>query len=403
MSDADGTRKDAGQEYLETMSRSGGADRQADNADFADGDFDPSCLFEPLQIGSALLPNRLVTAPMTRNQSLGDVPTDAVVDYYRGRAGGGIGLIVTEGTYVPHEAAGFSSTVPHFHGDAAIAGWKRVVEAVHAAGGRIFPQLWHVGLMPLPGDEIDPLQATSPSGYLRADEQIGQPASEATLEWVVLAFGESAAMARAAGFDGTQLHGAHGYLIDQFFWAQTNRRQDRFGSDDLPGRSRLALDIVRECRRRTAPDFPIAFRFSQWKQQDFSARLASTPQELERFLTPLADAGVDMFDCSTRRFWQPEFEGSDLNLAGWTKKLTGRITATVGSVTLDKDLFDSFGQKTAYANNLARLVEMMERGDFDMVSIGRALIADPEWANKVRARAHASLSPYCPSLLATLD
>jgi 2,4-dienoyl-CoA reductase-like NADH-dependent reductase (Old Yellow Enzyme family) len=395
--------EDYGQDYLDNVVRRGGGDGEVAESDFSDGDFDPAPLFRPLKVGSALLPNRLVMAPMTRNMSAGGVPNDAVVEYYRRRAEGGIGLIVTEGTYVPHAAAGFSTTVPRFHGEDALAGWKRVVDAVHDAGSRIFPQLWHVGLMPLPGDELDPMKATSPSGYLHHGEKIGRPASEADLEQVAAAFGEAAASARAIGCDGIQIHGAHGYLVDQFFWDGTNLREDGYGGETLLTRSRLGLEIVRECRRRTAPDFPIMFRFSQWKQQDFTARLVQTPQELERFLTPLADAGVDIFDCSTRRFWVAEFDGSDMNLAGWTKKLTGKTTSTVGSVTLDKDLFDSFAQKTDYANNLKRLIAMMERGDFDLVNVGRALIADAQWGNKVREGRQAELNPYSPALLGTLE
>jgi 2,4-dienoyl-CoA reductase-like NADH-dependent reductase (Old Yellow Enzyme family) len=364
--------------------------------------FDPSLLFEPLHAGTINLPNRIVMAPMTRNMSPGGVPGADVAAYYRRRAAGGIGLIVTEGTYVPQPGAGFSPGVPNFYGDAALAGWKHVVDEVHAEGAKIYPQLWHVGVMPLPGDVLDEAKMVSPSAISQSGT-MGLPASRATIAETVRAFGDAAASAQAIGCDGIQIHGAHGYLVDQFFWDFTNRRDDDYGGATLTARSRFALEVVRECRARTGPGFAISFRFSQWKQQDFAARLANTPAELEAFLLPLAEAGVDIFDCSTRRFWEPEFTDSDMNLAGWTKKITGKVTSTVGSITLNTDLFSSFTAETHIANNMRRLLEMMDRGDFDLVSVGRAVIADPAWANKLRAGTLADLAPYSVGALARLD
>jgi len=365
---------------------------------------DTSPLFQPLQVGSATIPNRIAMAPMTRTMSPGGIPDDKVAAYYRRRAAGGTGLIVTEGTYVPDEKAGFTPTVPRFYGEEALAGWKRVVEGVHEEGGTIFPQLWHVGLMPLPTDEFDPMDALSPSGFLKTDEQIGKAADAVDIERAIAAFGEAARSAMELGCDGIQIHGAHGYMIDQFFWDATNKRGDGFGGADLVDRSRVGIEVVKACRAATAPDFPISFRFSQWKQQDFTVRMAPTPQELERFLTPLADAGVDIFDCSTRRFWEPEFEGSDMNLAGWAKKLTGKFSSTVGSVTLSNDLFSGYveGAETS-TGNLARLLEMFNRGDFDLVTVGRAIIADPEWANKVHEGRSDELVPFDPNFLAATE
>jgi 2,4-dienoyl-CoA reductase-like NADH-dependent reductase (Old Yellow Enzyme family) len=157
-------------------------------------------------------------------------------------------------------------------------------------------------------------------------------------------------------------------------------------------------------RKAVGEDFSILLRFSQWKQQDFNARLAHTPAELERFLAPLIDAGVDMFHCSTRRFWEPEFPetGSDMNLAGWTKKLSGKPTMTVGSVSLNSDFITSFQSAGAETTGINRLLEMLARGDFDLVAVGRALIVNPDWPNKVRAGQFDQLKPYAPGALATL-
>jgi 2,4-dienoyl-CoA reductase-like NADH-dependent reductase (Old Yellow Enzyme family) len=150
-------------------------------------------------------------------------------------------------------------------------------------------------------------------------------------------------------------------------------------------------------------EFPVVLRWSQWKLQDFEAKLARNPEELERFLRPLVDAGVDAFHCSTRRFWEPEFAGSDLNLAGWTKKLTGKPVITVGSVTLNEDLMTSFGTtNTAGVTGIDNLLERLGRDEFDLVAIGRSLIVNPTWPGIVRRGALSELRPFNRSVLVEL-
>ncbi len=127
------------------------------------------------------------------------------------------------------------------------------------------------------------------------------------------------------------------------------------------------------------------------------------PEELERFLTPLSEAGVDIFHASTRRFWEPEFEGSDLNLAGWTRKLTGKPAITVGSVGLDSDFTSLFEEgKGGQAASLDNLIERLDRGEFDLVAVGRALLSDPAWAAKIRDDRTEELEPFTREALATL-
>lgn len=356
----------------------------------------PQALFTPFSFKGLTLPNRIVMAPMTRSMSPGGVPGADVAAYYRRRAEGGVGLIVTEGTYPPHPAAGFDPKVPRLYGQAALEGWRHVVDEVHAAGGRIFSQLWHLGLQvssgPPPPEGRHPV---GPSGEYAM--------TQGDIDAVIQAYAQAAESARDAGFDGVELHGAHGYLIDQFFWEKTNQRTDGYGGG-LVNRTRFAVEALREVRRRVGPEYPVGLRFSQWKIGDFDAKLAATPSELEQFLKPLVEAGVDIFHCSTRRFWEPEFEGSHLNLAGWTKKLTGKPTITVGSVTLGADLMTSFrSPETLAVTGIEDLLDRLERGEFDLVAVGRALIANPEWAVKIRAGAVAELRPFDRSVLATLD
>lgn len=229
--------------------------------------------------------------------------------------------------------------------------------------------------------------------------------TQADIDDVVHAFAQAAQDAKAIGMDGVEIHGAHGYLIDQFFWEGSNQRTDSYGGS-MANRGRFAVEIIQAVRAAVGPDFPIVFRYSQWKQQDYSARLAQTPDELQAFLQPLIDAGVDIFHCSTRRFWEPEFAGSELNLAGWTRQLTGKPTITVGSVGLDGSEFTSFLAGTAdvaQPSNLDGLLTRLAAQEFDLVAVGRALLQDPEWATKVRDGREDDIQAFSRSALGSLS
>ncbi|WP_406437265.1 NADH:flavin oxidoreductase [Streptomyces sp. NBC_00631] len=361
-------------------------------------------LSRPIALNGLTVPNRIVMAPMTRQFSPGGVPGEDVVSYYSRRAAAGVGLIVTEGTYVGHDSAGYSSRVPRFHGEEQLAGWAKVAEGVHAAGGTIVPQLWHIGMVRKQGQPpFADAPAVGPSGIrLDGTEGEGKAMTQQDLDDVIRAFAEAAAAAERIGFDGVELHGAHGYLLDQFLWAGTNRRTDGYGGDPV-ARTRFAAEIVAAVREAVSPEFPVIFRYSQWKSDNYDARLAETPEELEAILTPLAAAGVDVFHASTRRYWLPEFEGSDLNLAGWTKKLTGRPTITVGSVGLDGEFLKAFTGEGSATKGIDDLLDSLEREEYDMVAVGRALLQDPEWAAKVLAGRADELKPFDGAALKTLS
>jgi 2,4-dienoyl-CoA reductase-like NADH-dependent reductase (Old Yellow Enzyme family) len=364
-------------------------------------------LFTPLELTKITLPNRIAMAPMTRQRSPQGVPGDDVAAYYARRAQGGVGLIITEGTVIDHPGANGYANVPHFFGDEALAGWRKVVAAVHAAGAKIFPQLWHVGAVRRPGLAPHPeVGGFGPSGIAKPGGRVVCTVmSESDIADVIASFARSAAYARELGFDGVELHGAHGYLIDQFFWAGLNQRDDAWGGS-LERRVRFGAEIVRAVRAAVGPDFPICLRYSQWKQQDYAAKLAETPAELGRFLAPLVDAGVDMFHCSTRRYWLPEFEGEPLNLAGWTKRLTGKPTITVGSIALDTEFVTERSLadfNAAASTGIDELLSRLEREEFDLAALGRALIADPEWPRKVREGRGQEAKSFAKDLLAQLE
>jgi len=344
-------------------------------------------LLEPVRLGSMSLPNRFAMAPMTRNMSPGGVSNAGNVAYYRARAAGGTGLIITEGTYVDDPAAGPNTDVPRLGNAASDAGWGPVVEAVHAAGSAIVPQLWHLGASRGNTPEFNPdVPSRSPSGVNGNGEAVGVELTSESLDDVVAAFVAAARSAKAIGFDGLELHGAHGYLLDQFFWSATNRRSDAHGGS-LGARASFPAEVVRAVRAEVGPEFPIVYRYSQWKGGHYDASVASSPAELAELLTPLVHAGVDVFHVSTRRHWLPGFAVSgrdaDLGLAGWTRKLTGLPTIAVGSVGVHT-VFGGSGAEhaTAVVDRIGLLHDQFERGEFDVVALGRALLADAEWVAK---------------------
>jgi 2,4-dienoyl-CoA reductase-like NADH-dependent reductase (Old Yellow Enzyme family) len=375
-------------------------------------------LFQPLTIREATLPNRMTMAPMTRSFCPGNLPDDHVTGYYRRRAEGGTGLIITEAIGPDHPGAvgdtGLGETdLPIFNGPLSVAAWRQVVDGVHDAGALIFPQLWHQGPMRMPmSPPFTDAVAFSPSGLYgdpaKAADYYAEKAvvlssqdlpvpTDAEIVEVVESFGRAAKQAVEAGFDGLALHGAHGYLIDSFLWGETNRRSDRWGGDAVQ-RTEFAVEIIKACRRELGNSRPLIFRFSQWKQQDFRAKLAETPAELEAILGPMADAGVDLFDASVRYFNTPAFKGSDLSLAGWAKKLTGKLSGAVGGIGFNTGMYDTLSNaETQGSNNLGLVLERFNAGEFDIVSIGRALLHDPNWVKK--AQRGEPLAPFDPESL----
>lgn len=379
-------------------------------------------LFQPFNLKGLRLRNRVVMAPMTRGFAPGGIPRANITDYYRRRAEGEVGLIVTEGVGVDHPASIGDSGLgddhqPVLHGEAALNGWRDVVKAVHAAGGLIAPQLWHQGPLRLQGTGLHPnVLSSRPSGlYGPADGVTSispevmqraqvptEPMSESEIADTIAAFGRSAANAKAVGFDAIAVHGAHGYLLDAFLWEGTNRRTDTWGGS-LAHRVRYGVEVFKAIRAAVGADMPIIMRFSQWKQLDFKARIAENPDELGQILGALADAGVDMFDASTRRYHEPGFPTFDpaLSLAGWAKKLSGKPAMAVGSIGLAKELYESFGAgSSAASDNVRDVARRIDAGEFDLAGVGRALIADPTWAQKLRTG--KPVAPFSMALMGEL-
>jgi len=217
---------------------------------------DTSALLTPLALGPLTLPNRMVMAPMTRARSTqpGDVPNAMMAAYYAQRASAG--LIVSEATQISRQGQGYSFT-PGIYTEAQVQGWRRVTDAVHAAGGRMVLQLWHVGRMSHPSFHADGLpvapSALSPEAkvWVAGDDGVGRmvdcpvPRALGTAEipGVIDDFRRAAANAMRAGFDGVEIHGANGYLIDQFLRTTSNHRTDAYGGT-MDNRTRFAREVA---------------------------------------------------------------------------------------------------------------------------------------------------------------
>jgi 2,4-dienoyl-CoA reductase-like NADH-dependent reductase (Old Yellow Enzyme family) len=358
-------------------------------------DFSP--LFQPYKLRGMELKNRIAMAPMTRSRSPDAYPTDENVAYYRRRAENEVGLILSEGTLTRRKGASNDAKIPLFWGEPALKGWKKVIDAVHEAGGKMGPQIWHQGMSRKPGTGHFPeAPSDGPSGITLTGKKIAEEPSEAEVLDMAQAYADAAADAKRLGFDCIELHGAHAYLIDEFFWEVTNQRTDRFGGS-IEKRSEFAAETIRRCRAAVG-DLPIIIRISQWKSVDYNAKVATTPQEMERWLNPLVEAGVDMIHCSQRRIWEPEFPEIDgpngLNHAGWVKKLTGVPTISVGSVGLTSEFTGAFRGEGSKAGNFDNAIERLAKGEFDLVAVGRAILQDPEWVKKVKAGDFHELKDY---------
>lgn len=326
-------------------------------------------LLEPAELSGVPLKSRLVMAPMTRNRSPHGVPTAEVAAYYRRRAENGIGLIISEGALIGHPSAGHETTVPRMTPGPAEAGWRRVTGEVHAAGGRIAAQLWHVGSAREP---VDGIAAWTPSGIPGA----GHAMTPSDIETIITAYADAARVAVRAGFDAVEIHAAHGYLLDEFLWPVTNRRTDAYGGSPA-ARAAFPAEVVRAVRAVIPAAMPLIVRFSQFKEREYAARIADTPAELAVLLDAFAAAGADVLHASQRRFAEPVFAGSPLNLAGWAKRLTGLPSITVGSVGLRRDFLES--------DDLRGLLGRLDAGEFDLVALGRILLGNPAWVTLAAA------------------
>lgn len=354
-------------------------------------------LFDPIVINDVEIRNRFVMPAMQRGWGVEGQVSDRTVEYYGERARGGTGLIITESLGIDHPAGSLDFGELHLTQQTR-DGWKRCVDIAHEGGSKFLMQLWHCGAVRMEGQgkrpEVPPI---SPSG-LFAGKPRGVAATSADLEELKAAWVEAAVTATELGADGVELHMAHGYLLHQFLWHESNRRTDGYGGDDMQDRVRFPAEVARAVRAAIGPGPILSCRISQWAEWDYKARIARTPEELGVMLAALESAGVDLFNVSTRYLYQPEWEGSPLPLAGWVKAMTTKPVISVGSIGLNIDLmrtgYTDIKETQPLVESLTDAVERFGRSEFDMLAVGRSIIGDANFVNKVRAGRFADVRPF---------
>ena len=371
----------------------------------ADADLD--VLFTPLCIKRLILRNRFVMPGMQRGFMHDGAPNRTMVEYMRRCSAGGVGLIISESTSPDHPSAYWQPVMGRME-TGTEAAWQHVVDAVHEGGAGFLLQLWHPGAMRkvAAGHPLAGYPALSPSGLIQAGRPNGRAMTRADLNELKLAYVHAAERGQALGFDGVEVHSAHGYLLDQFLWAETNLREDEYGGATLAARASFAAEIVRAIRRATGDDFVISYRFSQFKEVDYAAAVASGPEELQGMLAVLRGAGVDMFNVSSRRCFKREWpDGAqpEFTIAEWVGSLTDAPVMTCGSVGLNVEMFanlfdDQEPSELSVEGDLKLLAERVRQGRLDLVGIGRMHIANNDFVNKVRAGRFAELALFNKSV-----
>jgi len=296
-------------------------------------------LLDPVKVGPLTLPNRLVMAPMTRSRAgAGYVPTDLNVKYYAQRASAG--LIVTEATQISHQGIGYVHT-PGIYSKAQVEGWKKVTESVHQAGGRIFLQLWHVGRisnrtlqpnnqLPVGPSAIAPEGQTMAIDYSMVDYEAPRALETHEIAGIVEDYRQGAENAKAAGFDGVEIHGANGYLIDQFLRDGTNQRTDQYGGS-VENRVRFLVEVTEAVvsvwgGERVGIRLSPNGAFNSMHDSNPRATFGAAARALERFnlaylhfvrATPSDDVAGGPIDAD---FFRPLFRNPIITAGGFTAK-----------------------------------------------------------------------------------
>lgn len=352
-------------------------------------------ILSPFRLGPLDLPNRTVVAPMTRISADADgVPTPQMADHYAAFARGGFGLIITEGTHTDTLQSQGYRDQPGIVTPAQVDGWRRVVDAVHAAGGRIVQQVMHAGALVQENrytEDIIAPSAVQPAGNMGAryygDGPFHMPRAMTTDEIaaVVASFETSAANAMAAGFDGVEIHGANGYLPVQFLTPETNTRDDAYGGS-LENRLRFHLEVMAAVVRGVAGRGLAGMRMSQSRSNDFNYKWAGGVDDAKATFGALASAGADYIHVSTHQGLGEEF-ASGRTLAGLAREFAGVPIIACGKL-----------------EDPANGEQLIAGGEADMVAIARGAIGDPSWLHKLaRGEAPVAFDPEMISPFATLD
>lgn len=327
-------------------------------------------VFEPIQVGALTLKNRLVVSAMLTNLAAADgSATESYIAYHEAKARGGWGLIITEDHPIAPNA-GTSKTLPMIYNDTLAASHAKLAERVHAAGGKIFIQLYHAGRETT--SAVTGEQPVAPSAIKDPTmPEIPRELSKSEIAEIIEQFATNAYYVKKAGFDGVEIHGASGYLVGEFLSPFSNKRSDEYGGTTR-GRAKFAIDLVKAIREKVGPDFPISFRLCTAEYVDGGL----TIEETKVIARLLEEAGVDLLHCTqgvyaSRPVITPPYiipRASFVDNAAEIKKVVSIPVVAVGGIN-DIDLAD----------------EILISGKADMVTMARASLADPELPNKAQA------------------
>lgn len=325
--------------------------------------------------GGLPLNNRLVVAPMSRVSGTEEgVPTQRMVSYYGSFAEGGFGLIITEGIYTDEDFSRSYAYQPGLSTSEQVAGWQDVVDAVHEAGGFIFAQLMHGGaLSQLLENTIGP-SAIKPKGekmpeYGGSGEYpVPTEMMESDLQQTLAGFATAATNAQDAGFDGVEIHGANGYLLDQFITGYTNQRDDQYGGSTSE-RTRFPCEVVRAVKEVVGEGFPVGIRLSQGKVNDHGYRWPGGREDAEAIFAAVAEAGVDYLHIASEgRDWRESAKIDDeTTITQLAKRVTGLPVITNGGMH-DPELAET----------------VLREGHGDLVALARGAMANPDWPHRLR-------------------
>jgi 2,4-dienoyl-CoA reductase-like NADH-dependent reductase (Old Yellow Enzyme family) len=335
-------------------------------------------LFTPLRIGAALsLPNRLVVAPMTRVSATADGhATTLMADYYEAFAAGGFGLVITEGIYTDKAYAQGYLFQPGLADDSQRDAWRTVVDRVHGQGGRIVAQLMHAGAL----SQGNPYRDTTkgPSAVLPRGQQMAfyrgegpyrlpEAMSADDIAEAIDGFAQAARRAQEAGFDGVEIHGANGYLLDQFLTAHTNVRDDRYGGS-LDKRLRLTVDVIQAVRQATSAQFVVGVRSSQGKVNDFTHKWEGGEADAAHIFATLGAQPIDYLHTTEFEAWRPAYGEHGESLAALARKQVSVPVLANGSL-----------------HDAAQAEGMLGRQEADFVSLGRGALTHADWPARLRA------------------
>lgn len=337
-----------------------------------------SRLFDPVILGDVPLANRVALAPMTRvSATYTGEATEAMAEYYGRFALGGFGLLITEGVYIDTSFSQGNLYQPGLAQPQHTFSWKKVIKRVHASGAKMFAQLMHAGPQ-YQGNRYEG-RPIGPSAVPAKGEQLemyrgGGPyptPTEMTCEQItktIEGFAQAALRAQEAGFDGIEIHGANGYLIDAFLTSYLNLRRDEYGGS-AHNRVRFAVEVCRAVRAAVGPEMAVGIRVSQGKVSDNHYKWEGGLDDAEAIFTALGKTDIDFIHTTEYRATAPAFQSSSESLAALAKKF-GHV-AVIANGNLD-DPSDA--------------TELIRAGTADLVAIGKPALANRDWPRRVLAR-----------------